>query len=37
MKSVKAGSRSPRNSARSTSTHENPRDSASTRACGLTV
>ena len=35
--SVSAGSRSPRSSARSTSTQASPRDSASTRACGLTV
>ena len=35
--SVSAGSRSPRSSAMSTSTQPIPRDSASTRACGLTV
>ena len=35
--SVSAGSRSPRSTARSTSTQAIPRDSASTRACGLTV
>ena len=34
---VSAGSRSPRSSARSTSTHAMPRASASTRACGLTI
>ena len=34
---VRAGSTSPRSSARSTSTHVSPRDSASTRACGLTT
>ncbi len=33
---VRAGMRSPRSSARSTSTQRSPRDSASTRACGLT-
>ena len=33
--SVSSGSRSPRSTARSTSTHASPRDSASTRACGL--
>ena len=35
--SVSAGSRSPRSSARSTSTQRSPRASASTRACGLTT
>ena len=35
--SVSAGSRSPRSSARSTSTQSSPRASASTRACGLTT
>ena len=35
--SVSAGSRSPRSSARSTSTHAMPRASASTRAWGLTI
>ena len=34
---VSAGSRSPRSSARSTSTQRSPRASASTRACGLTI
>ena len=35
-KSVRSGSRSPRSTARSTSTQPIPRASASTRACGLT-